>query len=135
MERLLAILATLVPGALVAAQPPANSELGKHVGTVGAAVVSIAISLLLVGVVLVTSGGVGQLGDLSEFRVEYALGGVARAAIVAVSLVTVRKLGAGGVVAATVCTQLAVSMILDRLGVLGLSHTAITPARLAGVVL
>jgi bacterial/archaeal transporter family-2 protein len=49
--------------------------------------------------------------------------------------VTVRELGAGGVVAATVCSQLIVSLILDRLGVLGLSQTAITPRRLAGVAL
>jgi transporter family-2 protein len=135
MERLLAIAATLAAGALVAAQPPANSELGKQVGTLGAAFVSITISLLLIVVLLVGSDGVGQLSGLSSFRAEYALGGIAGAAIVSISLVTVRQLGAGGVVAATVCSQLIVSLILDRLGVLGLSETAITPARLAGVVL
>ena len=48
---------------------------------------------------------------------------------------TVRELGAGGVVAATVCTQLTVSVILDRLGVLGLPGNAITPLRLTGVAL
>jgi bacterial/archaeal transporter family-2 protein len=135
MERLLAIAATLMAGALVAAQPPANSELGKQVGTLGAAFVSITISLLLIVVLLVGTGGVGQLSGLSNFRLEYALGGVAGAAIVSISLVTVRELGAGGVVAATVCSQLIVSLILDRLGVLGLSQTAITPPRLAGVAL
>ena len=135
MERLLAIAATLVAGALVAAQPPANSELGKQVGTLGAAFVSITISLLLIVVLLVGTGGAGQLSGLYNFRIEYALGGVAGAAIVSISLVTVRELGAGGVVAATVCSQLIVSLILDRLGVLGLSETAITLPRLAGVVL
>jgi transporter family-2 protein len=135
MERALAVVATLVAGALVAAQPPANSELAKQVGTLGAAFISISISLAIIGVLLVVSGEVGGLGGLSQFRIEYALGGVAGAAIVAISLVTVRELGAGGVVAATVCTQLIVSLILDKLGVLGLSPTAITPARAAGVVL
>jgi transporter family-2 protein len=135
MERLLAIAATLAAGALVAAQPPANSELGRQVGTLGAAFVSITISLLLIVVLLVGTGGAGQLSGLSNFRPEYALGGIAGAAIVTISLVTVRELGAGGVVAATVCSQLIVSLILDRLGVLGLSQTAITPARLAGVAL
>ena len=135
MERVLAIAATLAAGALVAAQPPANSELGKHVGTLGAAFVSISISLVLITFLLVVTGGAGQLSGLSTFRVEYALGGLAGAAIVGVSLVTVRELGAGGVVAATVCTQLIVSMVLDRLGVLGLSETAITPARVTGVAL
>jgi transporter family-2 protein len=135
MERLLAILATLAAGALVAAQPPANSELGKQVGTLGAAFISISISFVIVLVLLVVTGGLGQLGDLSSFRPEYALGGVAGAAIVAISLVTVRELGAGGVVAATVCTQLTVSVILDRLGVLGLPGNPITPIRLGGIAL
>ena len=135
MERAFAILATLAAGALVAAQPPANSELGKQVGTLGAAFVSISISLVLIVILLLATGGAAELGGLSNFRIEYALGGLAGAAIVTVSLVTVRHLGAGGVVAATVCSQLIVSMVLDRLGVLGLSQTAITPARVGGVVL
>ena len=135
MEKLGAIIATLIAGALVAAQPPANSEMGKQVGTLGAAFISIAISFALVGVALVVTGGAGQLSGLSKFKAEYALGGVAGAAIVAVSLVTVRELGAGGVVAATVCTQLTVSVILDRLGVLGLPGNAITPLRVTGVTL
>jgi bacterial/archaeal transporter family-2 protein len=135
MERVLAVLATLAAGALVAAQPPANSELAKQVGSLGSAFISISISLAVIGVLLVASGEVGELGGLSHFRAEYALGGLAGAAIVAVSLVTVRTLGAGGVVAATVCTQLIVSLILDRLGVLGLSPTALTPVRVAGAVL
>jgi len=135
MERVLAILATLAAGALVAAQPPANSELAKQVGTLGAALVSIGISLVLVAALVIVTGGVGQLGELSDFRLEHALGGIAGAAIVTVSLITVRELGAGGVVAATVCSQLIVSMVLDRLGVLGLAQTEITPARVIGVVL
>jgi transporter family-2 protein len=135
MERAVAVVATLIAGALVAAQPPANSELAKQVGTLGAAFISISISLGLIGLLLVVSGELGGLGGLSEFRVEYLLGGLAGAVIVSVSLVTVRELGAGGVVAATVCTQLIVSLILDKLGVLGLSPTAITPARAIGVTL
>lgn len=131
----MAIVATLAAGAMVAAQPPANSELGKQVGALGAAFISIAISLVLVAGVLVASGGVGQLSQLSRFRVEYVIGGVAGAAIVTVSLLTVRELGAGGVVAATVCTQLTVSLVLDQLGVLGLTPTPITAVRVIGVVL
>jgi len=135
MERVLAILATLAAGALTAAQPPANSELAKHVGTLGSALVSIAISLALIGVLLLASGDVGQLSGLSGFRPEHLLGGVAGAAIVAVSIVAVRELGAGGVVAATVCAQLTVSVLLDRLGVLGLPETPLSAPRLAGVAL
>ena len=56
------------------------------------------------------------------------------ALLITVSLVTVRTLGAGGVVAATLCGQLVVSAALDRAGVLGLEATALTPERLLGFV-
>ena len=44
MERVLAVSATLAVGALIAFQPPVNSELGKHTSVLGAAFVSTAIS-------------------------------------------------------------------------------------------
>ena len=55
------------------------------------------------------------------------------AVLVSVSLVTVRTLGAGGVVAATVSGQVVVSAILDRFGFLGLDRIGLTPARLLGL--
>jgi uncharacterized membrane protein YdcZ (DUF606 family) len=36
MERVLAVMATLAVGALIAFQPPVNSELGKHTSVLGA---------------------------------------------------------------------------------------------------
>jgi bacterial/archaeal transporter family-2 protein len=135
VDRALAILATLAVGALVAFQPPANSQLGRSVGTLGAAFISVSISFLIVTVILLVSGGAGQLSGLADFRPAYLLGGVAGAAVVTVTLVTVRTLGAGGVVAVTVCTQLIGSAILDRFGVLGLDRTALTPTRLLGFAL
>jgi len=57
------------------------------------------------------------------------------ATLISVSLVTVRTLGAGGVVAATLCGQFLVSAILDRCGVLGLDRVGLTPARLVGFAL
>ena len=85
--------------------------------------------------ILLVSGGAGQLSGLADFRPAYLLGGVAGAAVVTVTLVTVRTLGAGGVVAVTVCTQLIGSAILDRLGVLGLDRTPLTATRMLGFAL
>jgi len=122
MDRGTALVLTLAAGALVAFQPPANALLGRLVGDYGAAFVSLALSTVIVGVLLVTLGDLGQLSGLKGFRAEHLLGGVAGAAIVVVSLVTVRSLGAGGVTAALVASQLTVSAILDRFGVLGLER-------------
>jgi transporter family-2 protein len=136
MDRTTALIASLIVGLLVAAQPPANAELGKHVGDLGAAFVSLVISLVIVGVLLLAVGDVGRLtSGLGHIRPEHALGGLAGAAVVLVSLVAVRSLGAGGVTAALVATQLIGSVVLDRLGVLGLEGSPITLPRVAGVAL
>ena len=50
-------------------------------------------------------------------------------------LVTVSTIGAGGVAAATVTGQLTASVVIDRLGVLGLEETPITLERVLGVAL
>jgi transporter family-2 protein len=47
----------------------------------------------------------------------------------------VNSIGAGGVAAATIAGQLAASVVLDRLGVLGLDEVPITFERIAGVAL
>lgn len=133
MSRALALLAAFVAGGLVAAQPPANELLARHVSVLGAAFVSLLISTVIVGALLVVAGDPSALGGLSELRPVHVLGGIAGAAIVTVSVVAVRHLGAGGVTAALVTTQLSVSVILDRLGVLGLAGHAISPHRLLGI--
>jgi transporter family-2 protein len=48
-------------------------------------------------------------------------------------LVTVSSIGAGGVAAATITGQLTASVVIDRLGILGLDETPITWERALGV--
>lgn len=135
MDRVpLAIAATVVVGGLIAFQPPVNAQLAKRVDVVGAAFVSTAVSaLLLLAIYLAMKGGFGELRGLRGAPWYELTGGVLGAALVTVSLVTVRTLGAGGVVAATVAGQLVVSALLDRAGVLGLEKVGLTPMRLAGM--
>jgi transporter family-2 protein len=134
-KTLAAALATVVVGALIALQAPINSGLGKVTGTMPAAAVSFTVgTLLLLGIVLVT-GEAGSIGSAADVRWYYLLGGVLGAAYVTTVLLTVRTLGAGGVTAATVAGQLTMSVIIDRLGFLGLEETPITAGRVIGVVL
>ena len=135
MDRGPAIALTLLAAGLVAFQPPANAALSRHVGDLGATFVSLSISLLIIGVLLVAAGDPGDLRGISGFRPEHALGGIAGAAIVFVSLVTVRTLGVAGVAALLVAGQLAVSVVIDRLGLLDVQTVGLTTARLAGVLL
>src|SRR4051812_14295484 len=130
MGRLAAVLATVAVGALIAFQPPINSELGKRTSVLAAAFISTAISAL---VMLALSAALGELGHarrIPHIPVVYLTGGLLGALLVSVSLVAVRTLGAGGVVAATITGQVIVSALLDRFGVLGLDRVGLTPLRI-----
>jgi bacterial/archaeal transporter family-2 protein len=135
MSRLLAVVATFAVGALVAFQPPVNSELGKRTSVVAAAFIGTGIAAIALGVLAVLLGEAGHVRRIPHIPVGYLTGGLMGAALISVSLVTVRTLGAGGVVAATLCGQLIVSALLDRFGVLGLDRIGLTPARLLGFAL
>jgi transporter family-2 protein len=135
MSRPVAFACTLLVGALVALQPPANAALSKHVGDLGAAFVSLTISVAIVGVLLVAVGHPGRLSGLRTFKPEYALGGLAGAAVVSVSLVAVRSLGVGGVTALLVAAQLIISVLADRLGWFGVHRISLGTGRLAGLAL
>jgi bacterial/archaeal transporter family-2 protein len=51
------------------------------------------------------------------------------------ALKTVGSIGAGGVAAATITGQLTMSVVIDRLGILGLEQQPITGSRATGVAL
>jgi len=135
MEKLAAVLATVAVGAIIALQPAVNSQLAKASTVFVAAFVSTAIAALILGVVVLVAGQMGGVGKVVEVSPVYLTGGLMGGVLVAVSLLTVRTLGAGGVVAATVLGQLAVSAALDRAGAFGLEPVALTPVRLAGFAL
>jgi transporter family-2 protein len=135
MERLLAVLATVSAGALVALQPPVNSELGKRTSVVAAAFIGTAIAAIALGLLALVLGELGQVRRIPHIPVLYLTGGLMGAVLISVSMVTVRTLGAGAVVAATLSGQLFVSAILDRYGFLGLERVGLTPARLIGFAL
>jgi len=134
MTRSVAVLLTLGAGVVVSLQPPANAALSKHVSDLGAALVSIVISLTIIATLLLTIGHPSRLSGLSSFRPEYALGGIGGAAVVTLGLITVRTLGTGAVIALLVGSQLVVSVVADQLGWFG-HHVSIGPGRALGVAL
>jgi bacterial/archaeal transporter family-2 protein len=133
----LAVLITVAAGGLVAAQAPANNVLSARVGTFGAVSVNFIVGTICVlFVTFAFAGGFG--GDdnaASPAWYYWVIGGVGGAAIVATTLVAVRELGAGGVTVAVIAGQLTLSVVLDRLGVLGLEERAVTWEKLLGIAL
>lgn len=136
MDRGLAVGLTAAVGGLIALQAPINSMLGKAVGTWQAAAVSFAVgTVLLISIATLAGGGWSELGEVRSVAWYYLLGGVLGAAYVTSVLVTVRTLGAGGVTAATIAGQLAMSLVVDHLGILGVAKHPVTAARVLGVLL
>ncbi len=136
MDRGVAVVLTAAVGGFIALQAPINSQLGKAVGSWQAAAVSFTFgTVLLVAIVLVAGGGFGEVGEARRLPWYYLTGGVLGAAYVTTVLVTVRSLGAGGVVAATIAGQLAMAVVVDQLGVLGVEKQPVTALKLLGIAL
>jgi transporter family-2 protein len=130
----IALLLSAAVGMLVAMQPPINSKLGGAVGTFAAATVSFMVGTSVLFVVTILSGGL-HLGGLRGVPWWYFAGGLIGAVFIASSLVTVRTLGAGGVVAATIAGQLTGSVIIDQFGLIGLAKQPLTVAKMVGIAL
>jgi bacterial/archaeal transporter family-2 protein len=135
MDRGFAVLIMAVVGGFIALQAPINAGLGKVTGNFAAATISFAIGTVLLAAIVAVSGKAGGLGNVAHVDWYYLLGGALGAAYVFSALVLVSEIGAGPVAAATVTGQLTTSVILDRIGFLGLAQEPITSSRVFGVVL
>jgi transporter family-2 protein len=137
VDRGTAVLITAITGGLIALQAPINSGLGKHVGTFQAAFVSFAIGTLALCAIaaLAGDGGLSTVGGVRHVPGHLLLGGLLGAAYVTTVLVTVRTLGAGGVTAATISGQLAMSVVVDQFGWLGVAKDPINAAKVLGLAL
>ena len=137
MSKELAVLATVAAGGAVAAQAPINNVLSKYVGSFGASTVNFLVGTVCVlAITFAFAGGFsGDEGAESPAWYYWIFGGLAGVAIVTTTLITVRELGAGGVTAATIAGQLALSVVLDRLGVFGLEERALSWEKLLGIAL
>jgi len=136
VDRGAAVVLTAAVGGLIALQAPINSHLGKSIGTFQAAFVSFAIGTILLAVIAAFArGGIGQVAGARHVTWYYLMGGVLGAAYVTSVLVTVRSLGAGGVVAATIAGQLTMGVIVDQFGWLGVAKDPVNAAKLAGIAL
>jgi bacterial/archaeal transporter family-2 protein len=133
----LAVLVTVAAGGFVAAQAPANNVLSERVGTLGAASVNFLVgTICILAITFAFAGGFnGKEGADSPAWYYWVLGGLGGVAIVVTTLVAVRELGAGGITAAVIAGQLTLSVVLDRLGVLGLEERAVTWDKLLGIAL
>ena len=131
-----ALLLTVFAGGLIAMQAPINAVLGDSIGKLPAASVSFIVgTIALILITLLVGGGFGEVGKARHLAWYYLTGGILGAVYVTTALIAVRSLGAGGVVAATITGQLALSLVIDQLGMLGVDKKPITWEAVVGVLL
>jgi bacterial/archaeal transporter family-2 protein len=136
VDRGVAVVLTAVCGGLLASQGPINSQLGKTIGNQQAAFFSFLTGTIILAVIAgLVKGGFGQISEARTLAPIYLIGGVLGACYVSTVIVTVRTLGAGGIVAATIAGQLTMGVIIDQFGLLGLDKDPISVSKAAGVAL
>ncbi|HUA12733.1 MAG TPA: DMT family transporter [Solirubrobacteraceae bacterium] len=137
MNRTAAIALVVAAGVVIAMQAPVNGRLGRQIGTLQAATVSFLVGTA--ALVAITAafgdGGIGAISGAHRAPWWALIGGLLGAFYVAVALLTVRTLGATVLTALVVSSQLVTALLLDRLGLFGLTQRHPTPLQLAGVVL
>lgn len=136
MSRGVAVLLGVGAGCLVGMQAPINSRLGREVGSVQAASFSFLVgtaALLLIS--LFVRGGLGNLSHVGRAPWWALIGGLLGAVYVTVAIVAVRTLGASGLTAVVITGQLAISVAIDRFGLLGVTRQSVGLQRILGLVL
>jgi transporter family-2 protein len=136
VTRGLAVALAALAGVLVGMQAPVNSRLGRNLGSVQAATFSFIVGA--VALVLISSifyGGLGSFGEVGKAPWWALFGGLLGAVYVTVAILTVRTLGVSGLTAAVISGQLAVAVVIDRFGLLGVAKQPIGAQRLIGLAL
>jgi transporter family-2 protein len=132
MDRIFALVAAMLAGAVIATQAPTNAALGRSIGDLRAVVVNFLVGgIAIVVVALIIGGGLGGIsGD--PVRWHY-LGGLAGAGFVTVAVITVRPLGVTLQTAAIIIGQLAMAAVVDHYGLLGVQVRPLSAAHAGGL--
>ena len=92
-------------------------------------------TVALVVITSLSSGGIASIHTAGRAPWWALVGGLLGAVYVTVALVAVRTLGASGLTAVVITGQLAISVAIDRFGLLGIAKQHIDASRVVGLVL
>ncbi len=135
--RLLALFAIgIAAGALVAIQSVLNAALGKRAGDLGSLFVLASISAVAVLPLLLVFPSAANFRNLPGPSQWYLyLGGLIGLLIVAAPIFLVPRIGATATLTAVVVGQLALAVVIDHFGLLGVPRNELTITRILGVVI
>lgn len=122
MEFFFALL-SFAAGTLLAVQAGANAQLAKAVGSpFTATALQLFLGSMVFAAIAAATGELGTLAGLPEVPIWHALGGVASALYVVVTIVLYPRIGAVLAVGLIITGQMIASLALDLTGVLGVAQ-------------
>jgi bacterial/archaeal transporter family-2 protein len=131
------LLLAVVAGAGLSVQAAINARLGRELGSsIWAACASVTVSTLsLLLYALATRATFPPIRTWAQIPAWGWSGGLFGALYVAAVIVAAPRLGVAAMTALAVGGQLALALILDHYGLLGLERHPVNPVRLLGIVL
>ena len=136
MPFLIPILLVFIAGGMVAIQAPTNAMLAKAGGSpILAALISLTVgtgALFLVWLATPNRPGPAAFAGLPWYA---WIGGLYGAMFVAVAAYAAPKIGIASLITIGIAGQIAVALLLDHFGALGLPRDPISLARVAGAAL
>ena len=131
---ILPFLAVILVGLGIAIETPTNALLMKTTSSMlWASFISFLVGAAVLAIALVVTRAKLQAGWIGQTPWYGFVGGLYGAGIVAASAWATPKLGAGTTLVVIVTAQVALGVLLDQLGVLGLAHHPLGWLRMAGV--
>jgi bacterial/archaeal transporter family-2 protein len=134
MSNTLLFALMFVAGTTIALQPVINGRLALKIGIVESAFVSFAVGSVALLFVLAFAGR-GNLRAITDAAWWELTGGLLGAFFVAMTIISVPRIGAASTMAAVIAAQLLAGLVIDNTGAFGLRTIPLDPKRIAGAVL
>ena len=133
---LVPILLVLLAGSLIALQAPTNALLGRAGGSpVLAALISFAVGTAALLCVWLASSNRSAAKPFADLPTYAWFGGVYGAFYVAVAAFAAPRIGLAALITIGIAGQIAMALLLDHLGALGLPREPANMGRVAGALL
>lgn len=133
---LLPILLVLFAGAMIALQAPTNAMLARAGGSpVLAALISFAVGTIALLCAWLASGNRPGTRAFAGLPAYAWIGGVYGAVYVAVAAYAAPRIGLAALITIGIAGQIAMALVLDHTGALGLPRDPINVGRIAGALL
>lgn len=133
---LLPMLLVLAAGAMISLQAPTNAILARVGGSpVLAALISFAVGTVVLFVVWMATGPRPRASAFTGLPPYAWLGGAYGALYVAVAAYAAPKIGLASLITIGIAGQIAMALLLDHIGALGLPRDPISIGRIGGALL